>query len=63
MAQLTSINLQIKSAIGVFRAYVKQIDDKSFYRVEKSLAPNESVSTAFETFRNNVKINEDSLSL
>ncbi len=63
MAQLTSINIQIKSAIGVFRAYVKQIDNKAFYRVEKSLTPNESVSTAFETLRNNVKIDEDSLSL
>ncbi|HEY6537012.1 MAG TPA: hypothetical protein VIY08_14650 [Candidatus Nitrosocosmicus sp.] len=63
MAQLTSINIQIKSAIRVFRAYVKPIKDKVFYRVEESLTPNEPVSTAFEILRNNVKIDEDSLSL
>lgn len=64
MAQLTSINIQIKSAIGVFRAYVKQTkDNKSVYRNENSMTPNEPVSTAFETIRKSVKIDKNSLSL
>jgi hypothetical protein len=51
-AQLTGINLQVKSALGVFRAYVKRIgDDKVVQRFEESLAPNEPISTAFETLR------------
>ncbi len=63
MAQLTLPDIQISLAEKAFRGYIKQIDDKAFYRVEESLTPNEEVSTAFETMRNNVKIDEDSLSL
>lgn len=63
MAQLTGINIQLKSALGVFRAYVKRIGDKAVYRVEQSLTPNEPVSSAFDTLRKGVKIGRDSLSL
>ncbi len=63
MAQLTLPDIPISLAEKAFRGYVKQINDKAFYRVEESLTPNESVSTAFETLRNNVKIDKDSLSL
>ena len=43
---------------------VKQINEtKSVYRNEYSMTPNEDISTAFETLRNNVKIDKDSLSL
>ena len=51
MAQLTGINVQVKSALGVFRGYVKRMEDKAVYRVEQSLVPNKPVSTAFETLR------------
>ena len=54
MAQLTCINIQVKSALGVFRGYVKRMEDKAVYRVELSLVPNEPVSTAFETLRRDV---------
>jgi hypothetical protein len=63
MVQLTSINIQIKSALGVFRVYVKQINDKPYYRVEKSLTTDEGVDTAFETLRNKIKIDRDNISL
>jgi hypothetical protein len=63
MAQLTSFSIQVKSALGVFRGYVKRIEDKAVYRVERSLVPNEPVSSAFETLRRGVKIDKDSLSL
>ena len=64
MAQLTGINIQVKSALGVFRAYVKRIgDDKVMQRFEQSLTPNEPVSTAFETLRRDAKIDKDLLSL
>jgi hypothetical protein len=63
MAQLTGINIQLKSALGVFRAYVKRIEDKAVYRNELSLVPNEPVSTAFGTLRRDAKIDKDSLSL
>jgi len=63
MAQLIGINIQVKSALGVFRAYVKRIGDKAVYRVEQSLTPNEPVSSAFDTLRRDVKIDKDLLSL
>ncbi len=63
MAQLTDLDMQIKSALGVFRGYVKRIEDKVLYRVEQSLTPNEPLSTAFETLRKGVKIDKDFLSL
>ncbi len=63
MAHLSSLSIQVKSALGVFRGYVKVIEDKAVYRVERSLVPNEPVSSAFETLRRGVKIDKDSLSL
>ena len=63
MAQLTGINIQVKSALGVFRGYVKRMEDKAVYRVEKSLVPNEPVSTAFETLRKKSKMDNDSFTL
>jgi hypothetical protein len=61
MAQLTSINIQIKSAIGVFRCYVKQLKNKSVNRNEISLTPNESLATAFDSLKNNIKIDREYL--
>ncbi len=62
MAQLTGINIQVKSALGVFRAYVKRIgNDKVVQRLEHSLAPNEPISTAFETLRKKSETDSDSL--
>jgi hypothetical protein len=55
--------LQVKSALGVFRAYVKRIEDKAVYRNELSLVPNEPVSTAFEILRKKFKIDKDSFTL
>ena len=63
MAQLSGINIQVRSALGVFRGYEKMIEDKAVYRNEVSLVPNEPVSTAFETLRRDAKIDRDSLSL
>lgn len=63
MAQLTCLNIQVKSALGVFRGYVKLMEDKAVYRGEQSLVPNEPLSTAFETLRKGVKMDKDSLSL
>lgn len=63
MARLTGLSIQVKSAMGVFRGYVKRIEDKVVYRVEQSMTPNESVSTAFETLRKEVRIDIGSLSL
>ncbi len=64
MAQLTGINLQVKSALGVFRSYVKRIgDDKVVQRFEQSLTPNEPISTAFETLRKKSKMDGDSFAL
>jgi hypothetical protein len=63
MAQLTTINLQINSAIKGFRSYVKQVEDTAFYRFEKYVNPSEPVSTAFESLSKDVKIDKDSLSL
>jgi hypothetical protein len=63
MAQLTGINIQVKSALGVFRGYVKWMEDKAVYRVEQSLVTNEPVSTAFETLRKKSKMDNDSFTL
>ncbi len=63
MAQLSGLNLQVKSALGVFRGYVKRIEDKVVYRGELSMTPDEPVSTSFETLRSDIKIDKDSLSL
>jgi hypothetical protein len=61
MAQLTGINIQIKSATGVFRSYVKQLKNKAVHRNEISLTPNESLATAFDSLRNNIKIDREHL--
>jgi hypothetical protein len=61
MTQLTGLNIQVKSAIGVFRGYVKRIGDKAVYRGELSMTPNEPLSTAFETVKRNAKIDKESL--
>jgi hypothetical protein len=63
MAYLTGKNIQVKSALGVFRAYVKRIEDEAVQRFEQSLTPNEPLSTAFETLRRDAKIDKDSLTL
>jgi hypothetical protein len=63
MAHLSSLSIQVKSAMGVFRGYVKRINDKAVYRVEKSVTPNLTISTAFETLRGDVKIDKNSISL
>jgi hypothetical protein len=63
MAHLSSFSIQVKSAMGVFRGYVKVMEDKAVYRVERSLVPNEPVSSAFETLRGDVKIDNNSMSL
>ncbi len=64
MSQLTGINIQVKSALGVFRAYVKRIwDGKVMQRFEQSLTPNESISTAFETLRKKSEMDGDSFAL
>jgi hypothetical protein len=63
MAQLSSLNIQVKSALGVFRGYVKRLEDKTVYRGELSMTPCKPVSTAFETLRRDAKLDKDSLSL
>ncbi len=64
MAQITGINIQVKSALGVFRAYVKRIgDDKVVQRFEHSLTPDEPISTAFETLRKKSIMDGDSFAL
>ena len=50
IAQLTSINIQIKSIIRVFRTYVKLMEDKTYYRVEKLLTPNKPNRRSFREF-------------
>ncbi len=57
--QLTSLNLQVKSSIGVFRGYVKRIGEKVFYRAEKSLSPNEPISEALENLRTNTDLDKE----
>jgi hypothetical protein len=39
MAQPPGSNIQTKSAMGVFRGYVKNIEDKAVYQVEQSKVP------------------------
>ena len=63
MAQITTVNLQIHPAIRGFRSYVKRIEEKAFYRFEKYVNPSESVSSVFESFRKDTKIDKDSLYL
>jgi hypothetical protein len=63
MAHLSGFRIQLKSDLGVFKEYVKLMEDKAVYRVEMSVAPNEPVYPVFETLRRDVKIDSDSPSL
>ncbi len=59
MAQLSLPDIQISTAEKVFRAYVKIIEDKAFYRIEKPLTPNEPVTIALEKLRTNTDLEKD----
>ncbi len=59
MMQLTGLNIQVKSSIGVFRGYVKRIGDRVIYRTEKSLTLNEPLSGALENLRTNTDLDKD----
>ncbi len=60
MAQISLPDIQISTAEKAFRAYVKIIGDKAYYRTEKSLTPNETIDKALEKLRTDTKIdNED----
>ena len=59
MAQLSLPDIQISMAEKAFRAYVKVIGDKAYYRNEQSFTPNEPVNIALEKLRTDVKIDGD----
>lgn len=56
MAQLSLPDIQISMAEKAFRAYVKIIGDKAYYRTEKSLTPNEPVNNALERLRTDTNL-------
>jgi hypothetical protein len=63
MAQLTLPDIQMSMAEKAFRGYVKMISSgKAYYRIEKSLTPNEPVNIALEKLRADTKIDENILS-
>jgi len=59
MAELTLHGVQISMAEKAFRAYVKVIADKAYYRAEKSLTPNEPMVQALENIRTNTDLTKD----
>ena len=51
IAQSTLPDIQLRYADRVFRLYVKSFDDKSFFRIEESLAPDLSLVEALDNLR------------
>ena len=62
-AQITLPDMQIPLFERALRGYVKPIDYKTYYRVERALAPNQPIEMALEIIRTQIKIDDGILSL
>jgi hypothetical protein len=60
-AQLTLLDIQISMAEKAFRAYVKIIGDKAYYRIEKPLTPYEPATIFLEKLRTDTKIDDENI--
>ncbi len=59
IAQLTLPDIQVPLADRAFRAYVKPMEDKAFYRVELGMTPGKPVEEALEQLRKETKMYRD----
>jgi hypothetical protein len=50
--------MQIPLFERALRGYVKPIDGKTYYRVERALAPNQPIEMALDGIRTQIKIDE-----
>jgi hypothetical protein len=56
MAQLTLPDIRVSLAEKAFRAYVKQMRDKAYYRFEQLVNPNGPINSALENLRANTDL-------
>jgi hypothetical protein len=61
MAQISLPDIQISTAEKAFRAYIKIIGDKAYYRIEKALAPNEEVNIALEKLMQDTTMDDENI--
>jgi len=61
LAQITLPGMQIPLFERALRGYVKPIDGKVYYRVERALAPNQPIEIALEQIRTQVILDENTL--
>jgi hypothetical protein len=60
LAQITLPDMQMRLFERAIGGYVKPIDGKAYYRVERALAPNQPIEIALEQIRTHVKIDKHS---
>ena len=56
MAQITLPDIRVSLAEKAFRAYVKHIGNKAYYRFEQLVNPHEPINSALENLRTNTDL-------
>jgi hypothetical protein len=62
MAQLTLPDIRVSLAEKAFRAYVKQMGNKAYYRFEQLANPNEPINSALDYLRREITIDANCFS-